>query len=209
MQPNVIQNPVVNERLYKFTGSKQQTVTPTLSPELVAVVIVDDLSKTGKGGAVTSVRPWSARSSGTAGVGNFPFVRVLNNQVLSATVQRIRKLTICSLATGQPVYVHLLSGVIAGAPTPNQKGYVDGRLEGIPGVDIRFLDSAIGPDLTTCIFEGRLVNGGPLVIDFPNPIVLPPNVVGGPYKNLLTVSLSVAGSLLSCTVEGEEEGQFG
>jgi len=205
MLANTIQNPVVQERLSKFTGTKQGTICPTVGPELIPIVIVDDLSRTGKGGAIASVRPWAARAGGTAA--DFPFVRLVNAN--AQVVQRVRKITICSTAVGQPVYLQLIAGIATGAAIPAQKAWLDTRLSGTPAVDLRFISQLAAPVLTDQFFESRLVNGGPSIIDLPNPIVLAGGTAPSPFPNVLIISLSVAGSTLQVTIEGEEESMVG
>jgi len=206
MQPNIIQNPVVNERLGRFMGARQGTVCPTLAPELQPVIIVDDLSRTGKGGAISAVRPWAARAFIQAV--NFPAIRITN---MSANyVQRIRKLTLCSVAVSQPVYMEFVSSALTGAATPTQAALIDTRQAGQPAIFVRSIDVAVGPVLANQFFETRITSGGPTVIEFPNPIVLSNGfVLGNGVINSLWIMLSVAASTLVCTVEGEEESAIG
>lgn len=206
MNPGLIQNPVVQERLLRFTGTKQGSIAPTLAPELVPIVIVDDLSRTGKGGAISTVRPWIARAGLTAV--NFAYVRLVN--LSTEVVLRVRQLTLCSQAFNQPVYMQLVKTVVSGLLVATQKAYVDGRLLGTPVADLRTLDGVAGPVLADQHYESRLVSGGPTVITFQNPIVLDtfaPAQAG--HVNGLVISLNTAGTTLQVTVEGEEEPAIG
>lgn len=213
MYPNVIQNPVVQERLMRWLGIRQPSSTPTLSPELVAVVVVDDLSRTAKGGRVPTVRQWCARAAVTAV--NFSTVRIANrvNTDPSAglVVQRIRRITVCCPNTPSfPIYFQLVTGIAAGtAVADTQKAWVDCRLEGTPEVSVRTLDAGVGPVLTDQFYEDRNQGGAVRVIEWANPIVLFPGQVGNTKPNVLVMMAGTTGTTMAVSIEGEEEPLIG
>ncbi len=136
----IIQNPSVGLRLKKFLGLTHLP-DAVLAPEVVATVLVEDLS----GGTLLRKCMGGVNEGGTPG--NISLVALRNTPALGSPrdVQvRVTRAIITAADSTQRVDVHI-TGAPLGALTAGVKGFADNDLEGFPASEVGSTTPAAPP----------------------------------------------------------------
>lgn len=165
-----IQAPEVSQQFRRRFGIVGADGVASLSPELVGVVVVDDLRD--DVGAAAPTFPGIA--SGTqAGVANE--FTVLTFGSLDPNMVVFVDRVIVQSGNGQNCFVSLEAGVLAGLTAIDERGYTDKRLPGSPSAQW-FRDTDLNLRLTTTLINMRLrlESGIDKILDFKPAVIIMP-----------------------------------
>jgi len=190
----LLQDPEPGQKVRSKYGVRDQGVITSISPELVGVVIVDDLSKPEET-TTGLIRPAvGSHTLGAPGAGDFNHIQLFNPA--GSLVDLFAEGVIVGTDTDQLLHIRISDSALATLIASTSKTFRDRRVSGEPFAEVRS-DTPAGLQGETSVVVNLLAS---------DPIIIPLGFTLGPGQDVM-VATGTANTTLRVTFYWEERAQ--